>query len=287
MIPPLTQLLPILFDEQECIRFLLNRGILHNHDNCQHCNDRVRIEGKLWRCKNRECRKTISIFHESFFAKNKLKCCEVLLLCYLWLAKASYSTTLVLTGHNPNTISNFMGHCRDLVMESLDEEDEIIGGPGIIVEIDESKFGKRKYNRGHRVDGVWVLGGIERTDAKKVFVVPVPDRSLRTLLDVISVRVREGSIIYTDLWRGYARLNEELGYEHFTVNHTENFVDPETGVHTNTIEGFWNGLKLRISPRNRTQENIGSHLFEVLWRKKHASNLWEGFLASLKDVGYY
>lgn len=37
---------------------------------------------------------------------------------------------------------------------------EQIGCEGIIVEIDESKFGKRKYNR---VEGVWVLGMLERT----------------------------------------------------------------------------------------------------------------------------
>jgi hypothetical protein len=36
-----------------------------------------------------------------------------------------------------------------------------IGGPGIIIEVDESKFGRRKYNRGHRVEGVWVMGGVE------------------------------------------------------------------------------------------------------------------------------
>ena len=33
-----------------------------------------------------------------------------------------------------------------------------IGGIVIVVEIDESKFGKRKYHRGHKVDGVWVVG---------------------------------------------------------------------------------------------------------------------------------
>jgi len=39
----------------------------------------------------------------------------------------------------------------------------MIGGEGIVVEIDESKFGKRKYSRGHKVDGVWVLEIVERT----------------------------------------------------------------------------------------------------------------------------
>jgi len=38
----------------------------------------------------------------------------------------------------------------------VEEESEPIGGPGKVVEVDESKFGKRKYHRGHRVDGVWV-----------------------------------------------------------------------------------------------------------------------------------
>lgn len=33
-----------------------------------------------------------------------------------------------------------------------------IGGDGKIVEIDESKYGHRKYYRGHRDDGQWVFG---------------------------------------------------------------------------------------------------------------------------------
>ena len=38
-----------------------------------------------------------------------------------------------------------------------------IGGPGHTIEIDESKFGKRKYHRGRIVVGKWVLGGFCRT----------------------------------------------------------------------------------------------------------------------------
>ena len=37
---------------------------------------------------------------------------------------------------------------------------------GEVVEVDESKFGKRKYHNGRRVDGVWVFGGIDRRTRK-------------------------------------------------------------------------------------------------------------------------
>ena len=38
---------------------------------------------------------------------------------------------------------------------------EKIGGSGKLVQIDENKIGKRKYHRGHVVEGQWVFGGIE------------------------------------------------------------------------------------------------------------------------------
>jgi hypothetical protein len=40
--------------------------------------------------------------------------------------------------------------------------------------IDDSKFGQRKYNRGHKVKGRWVFGGVKR-EYGKTFLVPVPD----------------------------------------------------------------------------------------------------------------
>jgi hypothetical protein len=61
----------------------------------------------------------------------------------------------VMTGCSSKTVQAFEGFCRQLVSADLQEEDTIVGGDGIIVEIDECKLGKRKYNRGHMVDGVW------------------------------------------------------------------------------------------------------------------------------------
>lgn len=48
------------------------------------------------------------------------------------------------------------------------------------VKIDEAKFGRRKYNRGRFIKGNWILGGYER-DMKKIFFVPVEDRTEQTV----------------------------------------------------------------------------------------------------------
>ena len=54
------------------------------------------------------------------------------------------------------------------------------------VQIDESKFGKRKYNPGRRVEGQWVFGGIEE-ESRKSFLVAVEKLDRATLLIPIIV----------------------------------------------------------------------------------------------------
>jgi hypothetical protein len=124
-----------------------------------------------------------------------------------------------------------------------------IGGPNKIVEIDESKFGRRKYNRGHPIKGQWVFGGVER-ESGRTFFVPVPDRFAETLLAVICDWTVPGTTVISDCWGAYYDL-EEHGYPHLTVNHSIGFVDPVSGAHTNTIESHWRHLKAALNPYNR------------------------------------
>jgi hypothetical protein len=144
----------------------------------------------------------------------------------------------------------------------------------------KSKFGKRKYNRGHYVEGVWILGGVEKTPERKIFLMIVENRNSETLEEIIYTHVKLGSIIVTDGWAGYSKLSR-LGYEHKVVNHSKTFVNKE-GFHTNNIEGTWNSVKNRITPRNRNANLIEDKLFEYIWRRKNNDDIWNALIEAMK-----
>ena len=139
-----------------------------------------------------------------------------------------------------------------------------------MVEIDEAKFGKRKYSRGRMVEGTWILGGIER-ETNNCFLVTCPEnkRSEATLVPIIKAHVRPGTTIITDKWKAYVNLDKH-GYVHLDVNHSKNFVDPLTGAHTNTIEGTWTHAKHKALRRGgrRTLDSLTKDLTEFMWRKQ-------------------
>ena len=154
-----------------------------------------------------------------------------------------------------------------------------IGGPGKIIEIDESKFGKRKFHKGRRVDGVWVFGGIER-ETKNCFFQCVPDRTANTLIAIIKEHVLPGTTIYSDCWKAYSSLNKE-GFSHLTVNHSINFVDPETGTHTNTIESTWRALKKSLPKHGTTKGLYDTYFAQYCVRKQFLVDKEDPFLEFL------
>ena len=112
----------------------------------------------------------------------------------------------------------------------------------------------------------------------------VENRSAATIEEIVRECVHPDAIIHTDLWKGYSGLRA-IGFEHHTVNQSICFKDEVTGVHTNTVEGTNNALKIMIRPRNRTKY-IDHHLFEFVWRRQHGLTLWTSFLNALRDIHY-
>ena len=163
---------------------------------------------------------------------------------------------------------------RDVCSNWLVANPRQIGGNGAIVQIDESLMAKRKNNVGHVVQQRWVFGGVCPATGQG-FLGLVPNRNANTLLPLIVRHIAPGSIIHSDQWAAYngiANLPVQPPFQHLTVNHSQNFVCPVTGAHTNHVECYWKNAKKRFKAMCGVQNStLDSHLDEFLWRQIHGS----------------
>ena len=256
---------------------------------CENCNQQCKFytekSGKMfYRCTLKSCANVkVSIWHGTVFYNAKIPFHKIMLIFNLWLYETKIMKIVEMTKLSLKCIKRFIHLAESIIIADLDEEDELIGGEGIEVQIDESKFGKRKYNRGHQVNGVWILGGVELTEERKLFLKIVEGRSKRTLQEVIEKHVKKGSIIVADCWRSYNGLNE-LDYGHYRVNHSKSFIDETTGFHTNNIEGTWSAIKSKCSTYQKTAKRIQGKLFEFIWRRKHFKDIWTSFIFAMSEI---
>ena len=55
-----------------------------------------------------------------------------------------------------------------------------------------------------------------------------------------------------------------------STNHTYNFVDPETGAHTQNVENMWHLAKIRNKRHCGTARNLlDGYLCEFMWRQRY------------------
>jgi len=193
-------------------------------------------------------------------------------------------------------ISDIYSLCREVcalkIMKDSHDGDKL-GGPGKTVEIDEAKSGKRKYNRGRMMKGVWIFGAIERTDDEnscyKMKACVVGDRTAETLLGIIRQWILPGTTIISDGWASYSGLDNLDDYIHQVVIHDQNFVDPITGAHTNTIEGRWKHLRRHLPPCGLKQTiHYNSYVYEYVYRVKYGmtkvNNNFDLFIKHISEV---
>lgn len=97
-----------------------------------------------------------------------------------------------------------------------------------------------------------IFGMIERSTGE-VKIQMLPNVQQKTIKPLILQTVEAGTMIYTDEYTIYDRL-EEWGFTHKTVNHSAGeYARDEDGdgfceVHSNSIEGFWSLLRPWLRP---------------------------------------
>ena len=188
--------LAFLFAEKEAgIQLLKDVGLLRSSVLCSVCCCRMCCvdasvkDAFRWRCRRKtsafRCNVSTSIRHDSWFTQSNLSFMEVLFLTYDIVCRVPAQCIQLDHHFSEETISDWTQFCRETMLDYVQGCSQKICGPNKTVEIDESKFGRRKYNRQHAVKGQWVFGGVER-ESGRTFLVPVPDRTADTLIAVIS-----------------------------------------------------------------------------------------------------
>jgi transposase-like protein len=100
-------------------------------------------------------------------------------------------------------------------------------------------------------------------------LIAVPDRTEATLMACIEQKIAPGTTILSDCWSGYNALAAHPDYEHWKVNHSLNFLNPEhQDVHTQTIERLWRSAKEKNKKQFGTSRKmLDSYLCEFMWRQ--------------------
>jgi transposase len=135
------------------------------------------------------------------------------------------------------------------------------------VEVDETYIGGvQKGFRGRNPAGgnkTPVMGMVERGGRVRTKV--VKNAKAPSLMPHVQENVEPGSLIMSDQLLAYKVL-PRLGYNHLTINHTEQYVNGS--VHTNTIEGFWSVMKngIRGVYRHVEPQYLNLYAAEYAWR---------------------
>ncbi len=224
---------------------------------------------------------TKTIRSSSWLSESNLSLQELAMVTYMWSQKTKLKKMSHELSIGKKTLGEWASFFRETCECIMIKQSEKIGGPKIDVELDESKVGKRKYHRGHKVDGQWIFGGREKHDKSKVFMEAVENRKAKTLLPIVDKYVEKGSKIHTDEWKAYIGL-DKMGYEHITVNHSKMFKNPVNGACTNGIECDWRHMKDSLPEYGVKKGRHQGYLAEFLWRRKHHGK--DLFLQIIKDA---
>jgi transposase-like protein len=284
-VEPYSKLKEIFDDENKALLYLIKNNYVNEYKICDKCNKEtnLNLNKKLYICKYYKCRKSISPLNGTIFNKMKLPLNVQLHLLYYFLGKVSGSFISSVLNIDKNTIRSYSKLFRKYIKnKQLMTPHRKFGGKGKTIEMDETKICKRKHHKGRKVDGAWIIGGIERNKLKngnkKLFMCQIKDRNCINIDQIVNKYIKKGTTIHTDCWKGYNNLNK-IGYKHKTVNHSKYFVDPITKVHTQTIEGTWSVLKRSLLPKHRNKKEIMLHIKEYQWRRNNKkNNLWIEFL---------
>ena len=234
---------------------------------CPHCDsDNVGFlkSRRIWKCKNRECRKQFSIKVGTIFEDSPIGLDKWLTVIWL-IANCKNGVSSYEIARDVKVTQKSAWFMLQRIRRAMQD------GTGILltgeVEVDESFIGGKARNmhaskRKERIQGrgpqgkMIVMGVLERKGRVRATVVPT--RRKADVQGEVRKHVEPGSTIYTDELLSYDGLASD--YAHQVINHAEEYV--RGAVHTNGMENFWSLLKRGLAGTYVSTEPF--HLFRYV-----------------------
>lgn len=278
----LFQFAQLIYNKEELTEFLIQHGILANTIKCSSCGKDVNInkETLMYRCRKRymiknkhkkkiskQCNFKKNAKLGTWFNNGQLDIATVckIISCFLLLPQPREKDTQEETGTLQIIVIDWFYFCREVCVFWADKNSKKLGGPGKVVELEEAKIGRQKYNRGRFVKGEWIFAGYEH-ESKKIFITSVKNRTEETLLACIKEWILPGTTIVSDCWKSYNCLNNE-GFQHLRVNYSYNFVDPQTSINVQHMECVWREVWGEIPTFETKSKNFEGFLAEYLFKR--------------------
>ncbi|KAG2894400.1 hypothetical protein PC129_g10229 [Phytophthora cactorum] len=163
------------------------------------------VQRERWRCARVSCRTERSVRTGSFFGKSKLPLRKLVRLICHWEARTPVTKVAEMVGINEQAA----------------------------------------LQRGRRFPDCWLFGGVDRTTNRWFGILTYDDRTKPTLSILIKKHIKAANdcstTIMSDRFVSYVSANTHLlrgmNFKHLWVNHSETYMDPVTGAHTNRVEG--------------------------------------------------
>ncbi|KAE8742017.1 hypothetical protein FOCC_FOCC012458 [Frankliniella occidentalis] len=232
----------------------------------------------------KKCKTWSNLCTGTFFEGTHVSFENCFVSMWTWICHVSQTDTLRLTKIPRECVNQYHRYFRDVASWKILSMPHLqLGGPGVIVQIDESVITRRKFKRGKgerkTIKEKWVLG-IYDTEQKLGVVL---DKA--TLVPLIRQYCERGSVLWTDGWAAYKGL-DRFGYEHHVVNHSKEFKSAD-GTCTNGVEGYWSRLKQFCRHTNVLKSKLlAEHIDEFMYRQHFRGTdvfRFQSFLDHIKE----
>lgn len=242
------------FPSEESCREKLAQLRWNGEPFCPHCGQKNPyrfIDGKSYKCSNKECHKKFNVKTKTIFENSKLPLRTWFLAMYLFSAHKKGISSVQLSKYLEVTQKTawFMMHRIRLIMNNMNPSFFTAG----TIEIDETFVGGKNKNRhwdkkvknsqGRSFKDKTPVIGLLHRETKQVMAFKIKDTSAKQIQPIIHKYIGEGCCVMTDEWHAYRGI--ELKYNHHYIDHGKGEY-AKGNVTTNSIEGFWSHFKRGI-----------------------------------------